>query len=108
MGLLCFQFPFFQKLLMGFRRTIMKRVGPFVAGNFQAAIIAFEKPMMHLVMESSQRQPVLAAKNQTFITGMRGCSRQGASIAPTRVLYWYCDDAGNAHADKAAASGLAS
>jgi len=49
-------FSFLQKLLVRFRGAIVERTGPDVTGNFEAAVVAFEKSMMHLVMKGPQRQ----------------------------------------------------
>jgi len=61
---------------MRFGGTIIKPSGPFVAGHFQTTIIAFEIA----VMKSPRRMPHLAPNRNSFITGMRGGSRQGVVL----------------------------
>ena len=71
MRVLSFQSAFFDKLLVRFCGAVVERTRPFITGDFEAAIIAFEKPMVHLVVKSAQCEALLAIDNHSFITGMR-------------------------------------
>ena len=57
---------------MLFRRAIVKRVHPFIPGNFEATVITFEKTMMHLVVEGTQCEALLAIDHYSLVAGMGG------------------------------------